>query len=184
MNYTFDQNLKPTTFNPCVYWTDGFTDKELQYIIDYCDGLELSQATINDDHMYSDVRKTKISWIHPDPKSNKFIDKIHEYSVKMNQEFYNYDVNSFEPLQYTVYDENGSYFDYHLDMSNTPTYHQRKLTCILFLSDPSEYEGGQFLIKTGTKDAVIEQKKGLLIMMPSFIMHQKKQLFAIPSFSN
>jgi PKHD-type hydroxylase len=40
------------------------------------------------------------------------------------------------------------------------------------LSDNSEYEGGEFQIKVGEKNEVLETKKGRAWFMPSYILHR------------
>jgi len=51
----------------------------------------------------------------------------------------------------------------------------RKLSLSLILSDPDDYEGGDFYIQTGSPDPEklikMEQKKGRVLAFPSFMIH-------------
>jgi PKHD-type hydroxylase len=40
------------------------------------------------------------------------------------------------------------------------------------LSDPSEYEGGDLLLHTGDEPIVINKQKGMLVMFPSYTLHE------------
>ena len=55
---------------------------------------------------------------------------------------------------------------------NNPVLNTRKLSSILFLSDPNEYVGGQLVMQYSKEDFKIEQKYGRMVVFPSFIMHK------------
>jgi PKHD-type hydroxylase len=40
------------------------------------------------------------------------------------------------------------------------------------LSDPSEYDGGDLEIFTGTESVALEKKKGIIHAFPSYVMHR------------
>lgn len=50
--------------------------------------------------------------------------------------------------------------------------HNRKLSMVIQLSDPSEYEGGELLLHLGNNPTRIERKKGLAVFFPSYILHE------------
>ena len=55
------------------------------------------------------------------------------------------------------------------NVENTMT---RKLSCVMLLNDPSEYEGGDFEVMTNNQPLKIEFIKGRLIVFPSYILHR------------
>ena len=50
---------------------------------------------------------------------------------------------------------------------------QRKLSAIMFLSDPSEYEGGELWIISSTGTNIVTKKaKGDIIVFPSYLLYR------------
>ena len=48
----------------------------------------------------------------------------------------------------------------------------RKLTLVLQLSDPSEYEGGELQSLTSLQPGTVNKKKGIIAAFPSWTLHQ------------
>jgi PKHD-type hydroxylase len=76
-------------------------------------------------------------------------------------------------MQYTVYygDREGHY-DAHID-SSANTQCPRKLSIVLQLTDPAEYEGGELQIINDSRSPLAVQKaRGLVAAFPSFALHK------------
>jgi PKHD-type hydroxylase len=58
--------------------------------------------------------------------------------------------------------------------ANTPNDHifPRKLSFSLVLSDNSEYDGGTFEVMYSKKPEQLQQKKGRLLVFPSYMLHR------------
>jgi PKHD-type hydroxylase len=103
--------------------------------------------------------------------ANSIINNANKYA-------YNFDINSIADCQYTVYDSDkkGKY-DWHMDtfIPGNTTF-DRKITLIIQLSDPEEYEGGLLEFQDCNYfDRGYVQKlrlKGTAITFPSFIRHK------------
>jgi PKHD-type hydroxylase len=48
----------------------------------------------------------------------------------------------------------------------------RKLSLVLQLTDPSEYEGGNLQVLIGSEPLNVEKRRGLICAFPSFTIHQ------------
>ena len=66
--------------------------------------------------------------------------------------------------------DNGHY-DWHMDAFPPENGTQRKLTCVILLNDPSEFEGGELQFKTNEGENMLT-KQGSIIVFPSFIEHK------------
>ena len=81
---------------------------------------------------------------------NHIFDMINEVNGVVG---WNYDLRGIESPQYTVY-ESGNYYDWHVDQHPRPIRGVvRKISMTLFMSEPEEYEGGEFdleIYKPGT----------------------------------
>ncbi len=48
----------------------------------------------------------------------------------------------------------------------------RKLSMVLQLSDPSEYEGGDLELFTSANPIITKKQKGIIHAFPSYVMHR------------
>jgi PKHD-type hydroxylase len=175
-NYSFAPS--PTfgrTNQPYVFWQDGFTDEAIARIIDIGDACvkERAKVGVANGTEVADIRRTDISWIEMNQDTEWIYDKLAYIARQLNGEYYNFDLHGFwEHLQYTVYegDEKGHY-DWHIDAGPNDEC-PRKLSIVLQLSDPSEYEGGELQIMTNKDAITIEKKKGFLVAFPSYQLHR------------
>ena len=80
-------------------------------------------------------------------------------------------------IQYTVYDERDSHYKWHCDTGNTDLLNEcesRKLSISLLLSNPDEYEGGEFQLQLCGRSDMITMKPplGHAIIFPSTSVHR------------
>lgn len=91
------------------------------------------------------------------------------YMLKANiNAKWNFDIYGQQPPQFTTY-EKDFFYDFHED----GTFHQdgmRKLSITIILSDPTHYDGGEFVFENGGD--VISKNQGTIIAFPSFIRHR------------
>jgi PKHD-type hydroxylase len=157
-------------------WNDGFTTEQLDSIVSICDGYTKQDASIGTTgEVKSEVRKTEVSWIDYNAETGFIYDNLGNIARRLNGQFFNFDIWGFqEHLQYTVYGDEESHYTWHMDrgMSRNSGSGPRKLSLVLQLSDPSEYEGGDLQLFTQAEPITIEKKRGLVVAFPSFIMHR------------
>lgn len=150
---------------------DAFTDEEIQKIIDIGLAEQVKKAEIaNDKALDETVRKAEVSWISPNEETEWLFRKLTDCITNANAKFFNFHLmGMFEGLQFTIYNGGGAKYEPHLDKVYTKT--ARKLSLVLQLSDPEDYEGGELKLHTGNDPIVIEKEKGLLCCFPSYILH-------------
>jgi PKHD-type hydroxylase len=168
---------------PYVFWDNLFTNEELEKVKEHCRSLELIEgAAVGKDGENSiDVmRKSEIAWASPNEENKWIFERISLVVESINDRFYEMDLNGYSMFQYTVYDgEKKQKYDYHMDtiLGHKPIdkLETRKLSLSLILSDPSEYEGGEFYIQNSSPEQEkllkMEQLKGRVLAFPSFMIH-------------
>ena len=132
------------------------------------ESLPLSNATIGSHgEVNTSSRRTKIHWI---PKTDEVYSMILTEILKANDLYYKFNLSGeSEHIQYTVYyGEEEGYYDWHIDSMHK---HKRKLSGVVQLSDPSEYEGGELQIQNGGIHTV-EKAKGTFVIFPSWMTHR------------
>jgi Rps23 Pro-64 3,4-dihydroxylase Tpa1-like proline 4-hydroxylase len=135
------------------------------------DYMEASIGPADDAVVDHKVRSTKIAWW----SSGHWVSSIfHHYFNKFNDDIWEYDIRQVESIQVTSYGE-GDYYGWHCDYGTTD-YEPgltRKLSASLLISDPSEYEGGDFeIIDYHGQVLTLPKLKGTIIIFDSRAPHR------------
>ncbi len=157
------------------YWyKSAFNFDEIQKIDESASKLELKEAvTYGADKPNLGHRDSKISWLHQENSEFSWLyDKLIDLSVRANKDLWNFDLNSInESIQYTKYLGGGGHFGWHLDVGPGMT-SKRKLSIVVQLSDPVEYEGGTLQVMKGSNPQDLPKDRGSVILFPSYILHR------------
>lgn len=161
-----------------AYWEGFLTDTEINYLLNINNWKDTIPAHIgNDRDMKIDkaVRSTKISWLEMTKENAEIWAKLSKVIAEVNSRYFHFDLTGFyEPMQLGIYTaEDKGHYDWHIDMFTTNKSAPRKLSMVLMLSDPSEYEGGEFLLKSHSDEATkLEMVKGRAWFFPSYMLHK------------
>jgi PKHD-type hydroxylase len=154
-------------------WYNGFTEEEINQIISIGDSLILEDAIVGGGNVVEKIRSSKTGWIDLTPETTFIYDNLAYIARQLNGQFFDLDLWGFvEHLQYTVYDGKEDHYTWHLDRGGSTSNTPRKLSLVLQLSDPSEYEGGDLEIFDAPEPTKIEKQKGLVVAFPSFVLHR------------
>ncbi len=163
------------------YFKSHFTPEQCSKILE--DGLKLPAQDAKlgvagmSEHDPGDYRKSKIRFIQQanHPQFQWLFDELWLMGMQANRDWFNFHITNLSFIQLAEYDESysGEYKKHHdVFWVNNDNYH-RKLTCVIQLTDPSTYEGGDFemyeLNEYPNKDELRTQ--GTAIFLPSFINH-------------
>lgn len=156
-----DKHVPP--YEPFCIWRGAFTSEECNTIVDIGELSEFQQAKVggepNGGRVEADTRKTDIVWILPCPKTKWIFEKMNVLAGKINFDKYQLDLVKFDGFQYSKY-ENGGFYDWHIDtIAAPPDGLYRKLSFSLMLTDPNEYEGGEFYVSTSGDNSKFESFK-------------------------
>ena len=165
------------------YWDGAFTESELLDIENHCENFEKVDGEESTSEGYTKIRKSKVKFFerHDSPELNFLFEKFNHLIWSINDDYYNFELNGYESIQYTQYNGNESgEYGYHIDMMTGDSIAKngflngdtRKLSVVLFLSEPQSYEGGKFTIKISETETEIEQIRGRIIFFPSFFLHK------------
>ena len=139
-------------------------------------------------------KKLQYSQIHPQNLSNNplrkvilnlqsnnsnfqfLFDELWRMCITANKEWFNFNITNVSYIQLAEYDaEYEGEYKKHQDVFwiNNDQYH-RKLTCVIQLTDPAEYEGGDLELFDLTEYPNAEQvrNQGTSIFFPSFVPHR------------
>lgn len=134
------------------------------------DGSDLDEA----------IRRSRTSWIAPGPRSDWLYRKIAGLAQRANRQ-YGFDLTGFvEDLQFTVYEAPGGFYTWHQDGLDGALA-DRKLTIVVQLSDPADYQGGELqffeVVDAYDRDELVEftaqtSMRGTAVVFPAFEQHR------------
>jgi len=174
-SFLADQRNNVDHFN-YYYFNNVFSKEELEQIHKFGKASDIQPASILADtdasNPSTDFRKSKVGWIFGTSENNWLYDKISGLVKTANKNTnWNFDIWGYaDALQYTIYHGDGGHYNWHVDMGAGAS--NRKMSVVLQLSDPSEYEGGELQIDKGGNIVSIPRELGLICMFPSFLLHR------------
>ena len=165
----------------------GLSDDICDYIVKESESLlNIAPATLGENSerdVHDSIRSSKTGFITSSDYEQRDLwnytsNLLWGYINEANRQSFGFDVNYLSNIQYTIYEPPGDHYDWHIDtFIDTPNAYQRKLSMTVQLSDGSEYEGGDFEMRDGTRSGLNQselKQKGTVLVFPSFISHRVK----------
>ena len=171
--------LDTHTTNEYCYYTGVFDELMINDIVKMGDELLLGDAKVGGNHISSGtknekIRKTTVGWV-PTLEANSWLyRRLTDIIQKANAEWFGFDLNHIESLQYSIYNK-GDFYDAHVDHHfQSIGKYPRKLSFSLQLSDPTDYKGGDVMLHSSNNPFSIPKEKGTIIFFPSYTLHEVK----------
>jgi len=115
----------------------------------------------------SSIRRTKVGWT-----SDPDLMGLATHFLRLaNRDAFAVDIDYMPPLQFGEYSQEG-FYDWHYDVNwegNAP--YDRKLSFVLQLSNPDEYDGGVFEFKE-IEQPTRFREQGSVLIFPSYLTHR------------
>jgi PKHD-type hydroxylase len=152
---------------------DIFSPDEILRILTIGKRFAQENASVGNNVLIESIRRSKVSWILPNEVTEWIYRYLTDVVNQVNDEFFKYDLTMMESLQFTFYkEEDSGFYTQHLDSLVWNKPHNRKLSFVVQLSDPSEYDGGDLKIHYSHNPVTIPKQKGLAVFFPSFMLHE------------
>jgi PKHD-type hydroxylase len=161
---------------PFAVWQGGFTPAELDAIVAQGEKQGRERATIDQagrGDVGGDIRVTRLSWMSHTPETDWLYDRLWRIGYHLNLNTRRLDLSGIaEKLQYTIYESGeGGHYDWHVDhITSAPM--PRKLSLVLQLSDPGDYDGCRLEIRAGHNIDSAPFERGAVIAFPSYVLHR------------
>ena len=161
---------------PYYYFASALSKEMCEGVIDVGLKLPSKQAQVNDGpetHEDTNLRKGKVSWFEKTSPVHSVINNfVHQanYAAK-----WHFTLDDSEKVQFAQY-KNEAFYGWHRD-GDVAKNNRRKLSVTVQLSDPNDYEGGNFEMKHIWNDTLLEMDKettaqGTIIIFPSMLPHR------------
>lgn len=168
-------NLKAPS-EPWAYINNYFDRDEVDCIIELGTSLTIKDSVISADDPAGTTdetqRSSRNSWLEPNTDNAWIYRKLTDAIVDMNKAFFEFDLLQIENLQFTEYSsDRRSHYSKHVDAASNAAF-SRKLSVVVFLSDPDEFSGGDLCLYHTNDPTVIPQTPGKIIFFPSYTLHE------------
>jgi PKHD-type hydroxylase len=161
-----------TTF---YYYRNLFNSYEIDKIIATCNKLPQVDGKLGSYNsiLNKENRNSVISWVNINEETKWLYEKLTGCILDVNKSFFEYDLTRIEILQFTRYygSDNGLYCP-HTDCNVGHSADNRKLSFVMQLSDPKDYEGGELRLHQGRTPDIVPKEKGLITFFPSHVLHE------------
>jgi PKHD-type hydroxylase len=164
-------------------WRDAFTPEEIERITFLEAHMDFQSGAVGSGGgkpARKEVRDSDIGWLHPDNNTNWIFERFSGVISRANYDHFMYDIEGLEALQYTKYGLN-QHYTWHWDLAFGWENYQRKISVVMLLDDPEDYEGGEFEIcNNGNLDDIksLKPKKGDIILFASWMPHRVKPVLS------
>ena len=162
----------------CAFWEGFLTDHEIAKILALEEWLHCQKGSIGSEEKNSintNIRNSNIAWVGLNENTAWLWEKLSKVIAQVNSQFFHFDLTGcYEPIQLGIYNEaDQGHYNWHIDNMYDTKGVARKLSMSLLLSHPSEFEGGEFQIKTNSDEAkTLETKMGRAWFFPSYMLHR------------
>lgn len=159
-----------------AYMNNVFTEEECNKIKRIALAKGKEDATVigsnQEDKIDPKIRKNSVVWLSEKDKDlNWMYQKLAGVAMNLNEQFFKFDLYGFcEDMQFTEYEAPGEFYSEHMDKVYNGV--SRKLSLVVQLTDPDEYEGCELKINTGGEPAIMRKDQGTVFAFPSYILHQ------------
>mgnify|MGYP001192633266 CR=1 FL=1 len=187
-------DFAPTSnWNTYAYYKNVFNDKMINDLTQMVESnYEFSKGRTGVRELGTDTdgyqtNNRDIAHLNPEPHTKWLYDMLFPMALEANEKHFHFDIDIVtDPIHYVIYPEptgpqsnDGGHLDWHMD-TGAHGVNKRKLAMTVQLSDPKDYDGGDFEICDPHPEpdlsttTTFKFKKGTMIVFPSHVWHRVK----------
>lgn len=153
---------------------DALSPDDCDRVIALVQAAQMKDAGLVRGQTAHQIRRADIAWLDDIPDAAWVMDRMIGLVAKGNREGFGFDLTDFgESAQVARYGaERQGHFDWHSDIGNGTWAAKRKLTVVVQLSDPADYDGGALEIWPDSNVATAPRARGTATVFPSFLLHR------------
>ena len=158
---------------PFAWWNNAFTKEQLDWLQQKAREATLeAKVGVGSGMENSDIRRSELNWMPKNENTSWVFETLAHAVSSLNAEYFNFNLTGlFEKIQLTNYngDKQGHY-TWHQDFGSPGI--SRKLSVVVQLSNPEEYEGGELQLFNSKNPINIKKQRGLVVVFPSWTLHR------------
>ena len=155
-------------------WRKALSIEECDSIIERCKTLDKQIAGVGGEiggGINDKIRRSEVKWMDEKCGFKDVFQKVWDLTIKVNKKYFEFHIDTLNVMQFTEYCESykGEY-KRHQDIFWKCEKH-RKLSMVLQLTDPSDYEGGKLMLDCQERKPENYFQKGTCIWFPATTYH-------------
>ncbi|MWD29458.1 2OG-Fe(II) oxygenase [Aquicoccus sp. SCR17] len=134
-------------------------------------GRDGGLAGLGRDH---NLRRAELVWLDEVEETGWIMTRLIDITREANRARFGFDLSDFaESPQLARYGaERAGHFHWHADIGDTALAARRKLTLVVQLSGPDEYDGGTLEIMPSARVQEAPRGQGDAVLFPAFLLHR------------
>lgn len=163
----------------------AFSLAECDRILEIVRAEKARDAKLVGQNKNHDIRRADLVWLDEIEEAAWVMDRIVDLVAEANRETYDFAITDFaESAQVARYGaERQGHFDWHSDIGDGHIASRRKLTMVVQLSEPTDYEGGLLEVMPSNAVVTAETARGTATFFPSYLLHRVTPVTAGERFS-
>lgn len=159
---------------PFMTLPDALTPEQCDRVIALVQANAMKDAGLVRGQTEHSLRRAEIAWLDDIPAAGWVMDRMIGLVAQGNREAFGFDLTEFgESAQVARYGaEREGHFGWHSDIGAGNWAAKRKLTVVVQLSDPADYDGGALELWPDSNVATAPRSRGLATVFPSFVLHR------------
>ena len=166
------------------YFKEVFNREQLKYVHELALQFPIVEPQLGDSsnmhggagYIDHETRISKVRWIPKTEESQMLYDSISDMIYEANKVMWQLDIwGVFDSgIQYTIYDEKGAHYDWHMDIGVGRSA-MRKISMTLLLNEPDvDFEGGDLEFMIGNEISTMDRTIGgnCAVLFPSYFLHR------------
>ena len=159
---------------PFLTLPDGLSPSDCDRLIALASAAPLKDAGLVRQTTAHRIRRADLAWLDDLPGADWAMDRLIRLVAQANAQGFGFDLTDFaesaQIARYTAARE--GHFDWHSDIGGGPLAARRKLTLVVQLSDPADYQGGTLELRPDSNIAAAPRDRGSATIFPSFVLHR------------
>jgi PKHD-type hydroxylase len=156
-------------FQKVIWFESAIGEKDCDKILAMFDHTKKQDAGLHaTGTLNKELRNSELTWLYYDEEKKWLFHLLHQYLRAANRAHFGFDMSGFyEPLQLTRYPP-GGFYSWHED-NMEEAYSTRKLSLVVQITDPKDYEGGDLVVFPNYRPP---RARGTVTVFPSFVTHK------------
>jgi PKHD-type hydroxylase len=152
----------------------ALTAQDCQHLVDLASTAPLRAGGLVGGVSDARIRRAGLVWVDDLSDAAWVMDRMTGLVAQANRNAFGFDLTDFaESAQVARYGaEAQGHFDWHSDIGAGALAARRKLTVVVQLSDPGDYEGGSLELRPDSNIVTAPSAIGHAIVFPSFVLHR------------
>lgn len=147
---------------------------ECDALVTLCAATNMTDAGLVRATTAHQIRRADLVWLDDLPQAAWVMDRMISLVAAANRQTFGFDLTEFaESPQVARYEaERAAHFDWHSDIGSGALAAKRKLTVVVQLSNPGDYQGGTLDLRPDSNLAQMPRDRGTAVVFPSFVLHR------------